>query len=514
MSLSGADRTGELVTGKYKLNSLLGTGGMGAVYSAIHTGIGKKVAVKFLHRELCANADLVQRFLREARAAAAIGHKNIIDVHDIGTADDGSPFLVMELLVGESLRSVVDRGKSVAIDFAVGVVLPVLSALAAAHRKGIVHRDLKPDNIFIERTTVGRPSVKLLDFGIAKMTEGGLAQATRTGITMGTPGYMAPEQARGETQIDRRVDVYAMGVILYELLTGRLPHVADNYNALMVKILSEAPAPPGRHRADLPEALEAIIVRAMQKDRNDRYTRVEDLLEAILPFSEPSDRALDWDAVPAEVAPDASSAPQAPPQPETRSAGHTAVSAPRERIRPRALIATGASALALLVAFGSWRVWNASAGTSPPSTVRPGGATSSATNDPTASPTPPQAPAAVTITFTGIPDGARILFDGAEVTDLPLRVPKRDFMVPLRVEAGGYEPFSQMILPTHDQTVDIALRTMPPMAGSSREAVRHRARNSEQPAPSPPPAAVPVRDSPSGQRLRSAPIQTDTSEFD
>src|SRR5262245_48121419 len=210
LTSESVDRTGQIIDGKYRLQRVLGEGGMATVYVAEHCVIGKRVAVKFLHRDFAARPEVVSRFHDEARAAAAIGHPSIIDVHDVGTMADGEPYLVMEYLSGRSLREVLDRQRVQPIGFAAAVAVRVLSALAAAHRKGIVHRDVKPDNIFLLRAIDAVPIVKLLDFGISKM--GSLATGSRTvvGEVLGTLEYMAPEQARGEKTIDARVDLWAM----------------------------------------------------------------------------------------------------------------------------------------------------------------------------------------------------------------------------------------------------------------------------------------------------------------
>jgi len=207
----------------------------------------KRVAVKFLHLELAGQDEVVKRFDQEARVAASIRHKNIIEVYDVGLSTGGDPFLVMEYLEGESLRSLMERTGPMDLGAACAVMEPALLALAAANRQGIIHRDLKPDNIFLtEKNGVSR--AKIVDFGISKGARGDGTdmRLTRTGQIIGTPLYMAPEQTRG-TDVDRRADLYAMGVILYELTTGRLPFEATSIYDLIVKHATEAP-PPARER--------------------------------------------------------------------------------------------------------------------------------------------------------------------------------------------------------------------------------------------------------------------------
>ena len=210
---------GSVLNNKYRLIRLLGKGGMGAVYLGQHIIIGKSVAVKFLHAEFAAKKEVVKRFYREAQAAAAIGHDNIIDVLDVGISDTGEPYLVMEYLEGESLAALIQRKGVLDLSCACGIMEPVLQALFAAHSKGIVHRDLKPENIFLAHRPGGVPKIKLIDFGISKVTQAGSGEKlTQTGSVMGTPAYMSPEQARGSSDLDHRADIYSTGVILYEML--------------------------------------------------------------------------------------------------------------------------------------------------------------------------------------------------------------------------------------------------------------------------------------------------------
>ncbi|MBI5498947.1 MAG: protein kinase [Deltaproteobacteria bacterium] len=283
------DRTGQTLENKYTLLRLVGEGGMGTVYEARHALIHRRCAVKFLHAEAARDADQVKRFIREAQAASAVAHPGIVDVYDVGVAADGVPYLVMELLDGENLAACLERAGRLPVADAVEIVVAALAALAAAHRAGIVHRDLKPGNLFLERGDVPGRRVKILDFGISRVTaaDDPRTRMTRTGAVLGTPCYMAPEQAGGLRDVDHRLDLYAMGVILYECLTGRLPFEADNYNRLIVMICSEPFPRPGEVAPGIPEGLEAAILNAMARRREDRYADADGMIRALTPFLAP-----------------------------------------------------------------------------------------------------------------------------------------------------------------------------------------------------------------------------------
>jgi serine/threonine-protein kinase len=250
---------------------------MGTVFEALREGLGNLVAIKILHPNQLHKKDAVQRFHHEARAAARIGHPNICEVYDLGTLDDGSPYLVMERLVGETLADRIAVEAGLPIDDVVDILVQVLSGLVAAHEKGIVHRDIKPENVFLTQRVGCPPIVKLLDFGVSKMLtplEGAKEEdldLTRTGMVMGTPYYMSPEQARGDRDLDVRVDLYACGVIFYEALTGRRPFTAPNYNALLLQILTSKPRPARELRPALPDEFDAVISKAMARNRENRY---------------------------------------------------------------------------------------------------------------------------------------------------------------------------------------------------------------------------------------------------
>jgi serine/threonine protein kinase len=280
------DLIGKVIDRKYRLVRLLGEGGMGAVYEAEHTKINRKVAVKLMKPEVAKYPEAVERFMREAQAASAIGHPNIIEIEDIGESEDGTVFMVMEMLKGQTLAERLSETTRLPPDRAVGIILQVLSALLATHRKGIIHRDLKPENIYLSIDARMREEVKLLDFGASKVRgpDAGGLRLTRTGTVMGTPYYLSPEQARGSQDITEQVDIWAVGVVLFEMLTGRPPYEGESYNELLSKILME-PVPDIRQIEPAVSAeLAAVIGKALAKDRKERYRNAAEVIEALLPF--------------------------------------------------------------------------------------------------------------------------------------------------------------------------------------------------------------------------------------
>jgi serine/threonine-protein kinase len=283
-------RVGDIVAGKYRIESVIGEGGMGAVFAATHTVTEKRVALKWMRPDLVGQHGAVQRFMREAQAAGRLNHPNVVDIYDIGE-HEGSPFLVMEYLQGEPLGAALERSL-LSPQQVVRYLIPAMRGVSAAHARGVVHRDLKPDNIFLCKNADGSDrEPKVLDFGISKVTsaDGALnPRLTRTGAVMGTPYYMSPEQLRDAAEIDERTDVYAFGVILYEALTGRVPFDAENYSALILEIATGTPKRPRQLRAEIPEGLERIVLKAMARDPDDRYANVEGLGRALEPYSRAS----------------------------------------------------------------------------------------------------------------------------------------------------------------------------------------------------------------------------------
>lgn len=285
MNLSPADppTPGSTIGGKFRVVSQIGRGGMGVVLAAENLLTGKLVAIKWVPR--CGDENDA-RFMREARVAASIRHPNVVDVYDV-VQDGDNVFMVMELLEGEPLTAVLRRGDTPAFEL-IGLLIEAMRGVSAAHRKQVIHRDIKPDNIFLARVPDRAQLVpKVVDFGISKIEEPDAQRLTQSNTPMGTPLYMSYEQLEARRDVDARADVYAFGVIVYEALTGALPYEANTLAELIFKIvLGPAPAPRQR-RPDLPLALDAIVRKAVAKDRVDRYPSVDALIEALTPFASP-----------------------------------------------------------------------------------------------------------------------------------------------------------------------------------------------------------------------------------
>ena len=280
-------REGDILAGKYRVERVLGIGGMGVVVAAHHMQLDEKVALKFLLPEALGNSDAVARFAREARAAVKIKSEHVARVTDVGTLPNGGPYMVMEYLEGGDLAGWIKQRGALPIEQAVEFVLQACVAVADAHALGIIHRDLKPANLFCVRRSDGQLSIKVLDFGISKMTEvagAGMAM-TKTSAMMGTPLYMSPEQMRSSKDVGAQTDIWALGAILFELMTGRPAFLAETVMELAIKVNSE-PVPSIRSfRPDVPDGLEGIIGKCLEKDPRQRYRNVAELALALLPFA-------------------------------------------------------------------------------------------------------------------------------------------------------------------------------------------------------------------------------------
>jgi serine/threonine protein kinase len=262
---------GELIQSRYRLLRLLGSGASGAVWAARNELIDRDVALKIMRPEVAEDAVALQRFFNEAKASGRVRSPSIVEILDLGQAEDGSPFLVFELLEGEGLDEKLRREGTIQPEPLLEMLVGVARALEIAHAQGIIHRDLKPANLFVTRGPTSVLIAKILDFGISKMFDmGHNFSLTRTGTVVGSPAYMSPEQAAGREDIDGRADVWSLGVVMYEALTGTLPHQAANYNQLMVRILTQDCESVTARKADLPPAITAIVDACLKRERDQR----------------------------------------------------------------------------------------------------------------------------------------------------------------------------------------------------------------------------------------------------
>jgi serine/threonine protein kinase len=411
---SGLRQPGYVVAGKYRVDRILGEGGMGVVVAATHTQLDQKVALKFLLPELLAQTEVVQRFMREARAAVKIQSEHVARVLDVGS-HDGAPYMVMEYLEGSDLSQLLEARGALPCEEAVGYVLEACEAIAEAHALAIIHRDLKPANLFLAARPGGRPMVKVLDFGISKAPATGIeAQMTRTSATMGSPAYMSPEQMASASSVDARSDIWSLGIVLYEMLVMKLPFAADTMPGLVVAILQDAPVPIGTARPDVPVGLQRVISRCLEKIPANRYANVAELARALLPFAPPrSEQSVERIEHVLGQPADASRVRISGSQPRTNIDAHGAAFAPttslaglprRSRfIAPVAGIVVGGVAVAMFLTFRTPKVApSASSSIAPtPSSATPASAPLALT-----APSEPDAAATATTEASAVPSAA------------------------------------------------------------------------------------------------------------
>ncbi|MCK9461642.1 MAG: serine/threonine protein kinase [Proteobacteria bacterium] len=472
-----SDLIGKVLDRKYRIVRVIGVGGMGTVYEAEHIVISRRVALKILAPEFVSRPETVERFFREAKAASAIGHPNIIDIYDVGREEDDTVYIVMELLKGISLADCIDCEKRLEPTAAAAVAAQVLSALRAAHEKGIVHRDLKSDNVFLAVDSRDRQEVKLLDFGIAKVGTTGThgLGLTRDGDVVGTPYYLSPEQARGARDVDARIDIWGVGVILYEMLTGSLPYTGENYNEVLGKILLEAPKPILELVPELPAELVAIVEKAMQKDRDLRYGSAAAMLEDLTPFIESSSTESmstvvfkTMKGIPVTPMPGSRmllfSTPGSGVRRRSDPLAHTSDIPEEERAildgmsrkrRKRMLVP-----LALVVVFGvlvAGVTLALFAGGSDGAEAKPAGAVANGWN--AADAAAPAIEESVTIELRGLPAGARVLVDGEPATP-PVSHPKTSAAGHFEISAEGYVTLDLVVVFDKNQAIDVALKAL------------------------------------------------------
>jgi len=472
---------------KYRIDLLLAVGGMGAVYVGEHTKLQKTVAVKVLRTELAEAEDLVERFQREAIAASQIGHDNIVEVTDIGATESGVAFLVMEYLEGESLGARLKKVGALPVDEACDIAIEVLAAIEAAHAVGIIHRDLKPENVFLAQKSRGE-TVKILDFGISRIRsmEEADARLTRTGTVMGTPYYMSPEQARGSSEIGPASDVYSAGVILYEMLTGKLPCEADNYNMVMFRVVSGDWLKPRQRVASIPVEVEEVICRAMALEPEDRYASAADLAVALAPYAGPPtplpritgtparQGIVRGPAVTAETGAQAVGSAETVAHPTAERLAQQSSAGTGLTVAPRSFPLYGIAALVVGVAVAvfAWKFAGGDDGDiGQPS---PAVAESDTTSVDQLKPAPSPSLAQVEIQFDVSPANASITLDGVALDGAVARGVQSDALVAVRIEAEGFEPYSATVRFDVAQRITVALKPEIPDATAAVSAKKKK----------------------------------------
>lgn len=288
--MHAALQVGSILLGKYRVEKVLGQGGMGVVVAARHEQLGELFAIKMMLPEALMYDDARERFMREARSAARLKSEHVARVHDVGTFENGAPYMIMEHLTGGDLSGVLDRRGPLPVGEAALYVYQACEAVAEAHALGIVHRDLKPSNMFLTRRPNETACVKVIDFGISKDLDPNKVgpALTKTGMIIGTPVYMAPEQMANNKAMDARSDIWALGIILYELVTGEVPFTADSMTELVSQVLTHHPPPPSRVRPGIPPQFDAVVMRCLDKRPDRRFASVRDLMAGLHPFVDAS----------------------------------------------------------------------------------------------------------------------------------------------------------------------------------------------------------------------------------
>jgi serine/threonine-protein kinase len=475
LSAAGSSLINQTI-GNYRVSKLLGEGGMGVVYLAQHPVIGRKVAIKLLHAVLARDQDIVSRFFNEARAIHMIAHENIVEILDFGQTTDGQPYFIMEFLEGEALSEIVARG-AMPPDVVANIGGQMCRALGAAHAKGIVHRDLKPHNVQIVPKPDGSPHVKILDFGVAKILaspDGAQSVKTRTGSLMGTPLYMSPEQCKGAGALDHRTDIYSLGVMLFEMLAGRPPFVAEGVGELFAKhMLEEAPSLLD-FAPQTPPHMAAAVMKSLQKEPRDRFQSMDDFRKALV----------------GEVKLAATAQVRAP------GARPSAMSAQTISSKASTTLSSASSEIedSLQPAGGrNWKVIGAVGGLAaigvialvamPKSHDKPAAPQAAlpapAPTPPPVAPPPVAPPAAKTVTlrFEAEPAGVHLFAkkDGKDLGEAPveIQVAKGNQASDYTFRLAGYKEISLAAKPNADRTLHVSLEKLPAAAPAADASKRH-----------------------------------------
>ncbi len=503
---------GELVAGKYRVEAQLGSGGMGAVLSARHEQLGQIVALKVLHPTACEDPDAVARFMREARSAASLESEHVVRIFDVGTSEHGSPFMVMERLVGFDLAQTLDQHGPLDANLAALCVYQAALGVADAHDNGIIHRDLKPSNLFLVKKRDGAPLIKVLDFGISKALDANAnVHLTQTRTIVGSPLYMSPEQVRDARRVDARSDVWSLGVILHELLSGRPAFDGDTLPAVCARIVADPPGPI--MRTDVPSELLEVVDRCLQKDPSFRYQSARALIDALRPLLRDVSEALALLGVPSaqsfprnssvsfpstsganlvgtvvDNAPTRVSNKQAVDQPPPAPPASTTLPVSSGTMaQSAAALSRSSASLAPLSGTGSRRLWLTIAGLGAAAGV---GAfvLLQAMKPPAADPAPVQqsanmpAEAPASFRIVSVPEGAEVFEGQTSLGKTPLTLQSRGAvgsMRTLQLRMAGHEPYELELRPTNrDAEVRVELKPEAPKPAEVASAAAE-----EKPAP-------------------------------
>ena len=476
MTLSISD--GQILENKYKILRKIGQGGMGVVYEARHVDLKLAVAIKVLHPSEADDPNMIARFRVEAQSAASIKHPNVVDVTDFGLTPDRRPFFVMEYLSGESLADRLDRLGYLNERMIVEVTDQILGGLGSAHRKGIIHRDLKPENVLFSKTDNGRETIKILDFGIAKIIGGNVTQPgiaiddrpqTRRGIVLGTPGYMAPETITGTGKIDARSDLFSVGVILYEMLCGRRPFIGSTFNETMMATATKSVPRPTSIRSDIPEAMERLVLTSLAKDPFERFQTTEEFIHHLTAAAVgrvPSDaRNCKTKVGMPSIVP---SAPEKGPPP-TRHRTATRYKGPARRRRlvipvsPWAILFVFALAGAAYYLFfhkTPFRTIDHDDELTIADRKSPNKRIQSTKNDTTSHTGTPVKITRTTLWLDILPRNAQVEIDGTLTTLRPIMVPNSDEPLEMTFFARGYVTKKKLVTPDREKTVKVRLKPL------------------------------------------------------
>jgi serine/threonine-protein kinase len=473
---------GELLEGRYRVGRMIMSGGMAVVYEGVQENLGRRIAIKFLRADDQKEHQPIHRFQNEAMLAASIGHTNIVDVFDMGETGEGIHYIVMEYLQGQDLGDLLVETERLPAGDAVALTLQMLAALRAVHAEGIIHRDLKPENVFVVSGREDERTVKVLDFGISVLARTSIS-LTMSGTVFGSPGYISPEQARGVKDVDQRADLYSAGVILYELLTGHLPFDAEGYNDMLIALTTEEPVHISRRGVDLDVGLQEIVMRAILRDRDERFQSADEMLEAIRPYTSAERSSLVPRASTPAPFPDTPFVPPDPVHAERPSSSFPPVSLdtsppPQGRSWQRPVLLSALAVLLLAAAGTGAYLFRQTQLLE--SLSRSLEARASSTSAPAAVPIAvPGVPIIRTLTLEGLVPGSLVYVDSTLHPERPLSIVHSPEPRTLRVEADGHETWERQVIIASDVAMSVSQNPIPPPETGKKASRKKRSKKTE-----------------------------------